>query len=129
MTVNDVKHYRFLDKAIRSAEKRIDVLREDDLLCDRVQASYDKFPFTASHARISGHQNTEKIRSAKAEIERLVMLKQQIECVCESLTDPMDKVIFERTMQGQSQKQIALHLKVNQGTISRRLAKLCEYFA
>ena len=129
MTVNDVKHYRFLDKAIRAAEKRIDAIREGDVVFDKVTGSNPEYPYEERSFSISGRTSSQvAMIMAISERDRLVQIKSEIETALHTITDPMDKVIFERTMRGQSQKQIALHLKVNQGTISRRLAKLCEYF-
>ena len=66
--------------------------------------------------------------SAEREVERLRQLKSQIEYASAVITDPVDKIIFDRTMQGQSQAQISIALKLDQATVSRRLGKLCEYF-
>ena len=127
MTANDVKNYRFLDRAIRIAERRLDSLRESVVLRDKVIGSNPDFPYEERSFNIGGEfDNHDPFYAAEHEVARLRMLKSDIEYMLTIITDPGDKVIFERTMQGYSQTQIGIILGINHSTVSRRLAKICE---
>lgn len=129
MNINDVRNYRFLDRAIRLADKKIDKLREGDVVHDKVTGSNPEYPYEERSFNIGGSTANEvAMIMAISERDRLVRIKSEIDTALLIITDPKDKVIFEHTMQGKSQKQIAITLKIDQGTVSRRLQKLCEYF-
>ena len=129
MTPQDVRHYRFLERAIRIADKKIDSLREGTVIRDKVTGSNPEYPYEERSFNIGG-DSPERVKLAMAihERDRLVRIKAEIDDALIVITDPLDKVIFERTMQGQSQAQIAAYLNIDQGTVSRRLRKLCSYF-
>lgn len=129
MTPSDVKQYRFMDRAIRIAKHKVDEVREKSGLRDKVTGSNPEYPYEERSFNIGndGFKSTMMVQ-AVAEVHRLERLKANIEYAAAVITDPMDKIIFQRTMEGQSQSQIAIYLKVDQGTVSRRLAKICEYF-
>ena len=127
MTANDVKNYRFLDRAIRIAEKKLDEARELSVLRDKVIGSNPDFPYEERSFNIGGERDDrDPLAKAEYEVKRLKLLKWDIEYALTIITDPGDKVIFERTMQGYSQTQIGIILGVNHSTVSRRLAKICE---
>lgn len=129
MTPQDVRHYRFLERAIRIADKKIDSLREGTVIRDKVTGSNPEYPYEERSFNIGG-DSPERVKLTMAihERDRLVRIKAEIDDALIVITDPLDKVIFERTMQGQSQAQIAAYLNIDQGTVSRRLRKLCSYF-
>ena len=129
MTVSDVRNYRFLDRAIRMAEKRLDAARETSVLRDKVVGSNPEFPYEERSFNIGGEfDNHNPFAKQEWEVERLKRLKHQIEYALSVITEPDYKIIFESTMQGKSQTQIAKILGGDQATISRRLSKLCDYF-
>ena len=129
MSPKDVKNYRFLDRAIRIAERKLDEAREKSVLRDKVTGSNPEYPYEERSFNIGGDgYHSSEMASAEREVERLRQLKSQIEYASAVITDPVDKIIFDRTMQGQSQAQISIALKLDQATVSRRLGKLCEYF-
>lgn len=129
MSPKDVKNYRFLDRAIRIAERKLDEAREKSVLRDKVTGSNPEYPYEERSFNIGGDgYHSSEMASAEREVERLRQLKSQIEYASAVITDPADKIIFDRTMQGQSQAQISIALKLDQATVSRRLRKLCEYF-
>lgn len=129
MTPQDVRHYRFLERAIRIADKKIDSLREGTVIRDKVTGSNPEYPYEERSFNIGGDSPERvKLTMAIQERDRLVRIKAEIDDALIVITDPLDKVIFERTMQGQSQTQIAAYLNIDQGTVSRRLRKLCSYF-
>lgn len=129
MSPKDVKNYRFLDRAIRIAERKLDEAREKSVLRDKVIGSNPEYPYEERSFNIGGDgYHSSEMASAEREVERLRQMKFQIEYASAVITDPVDKIIFDRTMQGQSQAQISIALKLDQATVSRRLGKLCEYF-
>lgn len=129
MSPKDVKNYRFLDRAIRIAERKLDEARERSVLRDKVTGSNPEYPYEERSFNIGGDgYHSSEMASAEREVERLTQLKFHIEYASAIIDDPVDKIIFDRTMQGQSQAQISIALKLDQGTVSRRLKKLCEYF-
>ena len=129
MSPKDVKNYRFLDRAIRIAERKLDEAREKSVLRDKVTGSNPEYPYEERSFNIGGDgYHSSEMASTEREVERLRQLKSQIEYASAVITDPVDKIIFDRTMQGQSQAQISIALKLDQATVSRRLGKLCEYF-
>ena len=129
MSPKDVKNYRFLERAIRIAERKLDEAREKSVLRDKVTGSNPEYPYEERSFNIGGDgYHSSEMASAEREVERLRQLKYHIEYASAVITDPVDKIIFDRTMQGQSQVQISIALKLDQATVSRRLRKLCEYF-
>ncbi len=129
MSPKDVKNYRFLERAIRIAERKLDEARERSVLRDKVTGSNPEYPYEERSFNIGGDgYRSSEVASAEREVERLRQLKFHIEYASAIIDDPVDKIIFDKSMQGQSQTQIAFALKMDQGTVSRRLKKLCEYF-
>ena len=129
MNINDVRHYRFLDRAIRLADRKIDKLREGDVVHDKVTGSNPEYPYEERSFNIGGSTANEvAMIMAIAERDRLVRIKSEIDTALLIITDPKDKVIFEQTMQGKSQTQIGKMVNMTHGAVSKRLAKLCEFF-
>ena len=132
MTASDVKNYRHLDKVIRAAKQKLDAIGEEPTLSDKVFGSNPEYPYEPRSFNVTGRSelavltHRRKVREAQAELDRLLILKRQIEETADDIIDVSDKLIFTATMKGQSQAQIAMTLGVDQGTISRRLRKLCE---
>lgn len=129
MNPKDIRNYKHLERLIRIVNKKLDVLRENDGVADRVTSSQSLFPYVDGHASVFAHTNSNAIRREEAELKRLEMLKKELESVPIMLDDPVDRIIFEKTLEGQSQTQIALALKVDQGTVSRRLKKICDCYS
>lgn len=129
MSPKDVKNYRFLERAIRIAERKLDEARERSVLRDKVTGSNPEYPYEERSFNIGGDgYHSSEVASAEREVERLHQLKSLIEYASAVITDPVDKIIFDRTMQGQSQTQIGNYLHMNHSAVSKRLSKLCEYF-
>lgn len=132
MTVNDVKNFKHMDKAIRIAKKRLDDLGEAPTLSDKVFGSNPEYPYEQRSFTVTGRNelaivlHRKRVAEARAELERLLTLKRQIEETADDIVDFTDKIIFTSTMSGQSQNQIAMALHVDQRTVGRRLRKLCE---
>ena len=132
MTVNDVKNYKHLDRAIRMAKQRLDDLGEVPTLSDKVSGSNPEYPYEARSFNVTGRSqlaimiHKQRVNEARKEIDRLVFLKRQIEELADEITDYTDKIIFTSTMDGKSQSQVAMMLHIDQATVSRKLRKLCE---
>lgn len=132
MTVNDVKNYRHLEKVIRVARGKLDDLGEEPTLSDKVFGSNPEYPYEPRSFSVTGRSelavmmHRKRVAEVKAELDRLLILKRQIEETAEDIVDYVDKIIFTSTMKGQSQAQIAMALHIDQRTVGRRLRKLCE---
>ena len=132
MTVNDVKNFKHMEKAIQMAKKRLDDLGETPTLSDKVFGSNPEYPYEARSFTVTGRNelavviHRRRVAEAKAELDRLLILKRQIEETLDDIVDFTDKIIFESTMKGKSQAQIAMMLHVDQATVSRKLKKLCQ---
>lgn len=135
MTASDVKNYRFLDRAIRSARRRVDDLRDAPVISDKVYGSNPDFPYESKGFNISGNDmavaDMAKMRyqAAVEELNRLLGLKREIEEAAMSITDVQDKIIFESVMKGQSQTQISIALGVQQSCVSKKFRKILEKFS
>ena len=132
MTASDVKNYRHLDKVIRAAKQKLDALGEEPTLSDKVFGSNPEYPYEPRSFNVTGRSelavltHRRKVREAQEELDRLLILKRQIEETADDIEDCVDKIIFTSTMKGQSQTQIAMALHIDQRTVGRRLQKLCE---
>ncbi len=128
MKNQDVKHYRFLERAIKIQEKIIDRIREQNEISDRVLASDTQYPFTEKHVRISAPTKQPELERAEAELRRLIALKNQIESIPKQLNDPTDKKIITLSMSGKSNTEIARIIGCNQSTISRKISAILAAF-
>lgn len=129
MKPKDVKNYRFLERAIRIAEKKLDDARMKSVLRDKVTGSNPEYPYEERSFNIGGDfYYSSELEAAEREVERLKQLKYHIEYASAIITDPVDKIIFDRTMQGQSQTQIGNIVHMNHSAISKRLSRICECF-
>lgn len=132
MTISDVRNYRFIDRAIRMAQKRCDELQGLPVLTDKVYGSNPEFPYEAKGFNVNGSDMSvydlqrRQYHAALAELQRLKGIKARIELIAASLTDVQDKIIFEGVMQGQSQTQIAVLLNVQQSCVSKKFRKILE---
>lgn len=126
MTPQDIKNYRHIDRMIRIEEKKLDRLRENSTIADKVFGSSADYPYDQRSYKISTSVNQKEIADSVAEIRRLHELKRTIEEIASFLTDPVDKIIFDKTMQGQSQTQIAIGLGINHATVNKRLARILK---
>jgi hypothetical protein len=134
MNANDVKNYRFLDRAIRVARRRCDDLRDMPVMSDKVYGSNPEFPYESKGFNVSGSDmsyaeiHKAQYEAALEELQRLQELKHEIEDVAMSLVDVQDKAIFEGIMNGQSQTQIAITLCIDQSYVSKKFRKILEKF-
>lgn len=132
MTASDVKNYRHLDKVIRAAKQKLDALGEEPTLSDKVFGSNPEYPYEPRSFNVTGRNelavltHRKRVKEAQAELDRLLILRRQIEETADDIEDCVDKIIFTSTMKGQSQTQIAMTLHIDQRTVGRRLQKLCE---
>ena len=60
MKSSDVRHYRFLERLIRVAERQVDKARENSVIEDKVFGSDDNFPFTEKSFKVSAPKGNEK---------------------------------------------------------------------
>ena len=129
MTPADIKSYKNLEREIYRAEKKLDILRENDGIADITRGSFAEYPYTAKSFRISAPTNSQKIKQQQKEVDHLKMLKRQIEETVFELMDYTDRIIFTESMSGKSQKQISMMLNIDQTSVSRRLRRICDTFS
>ena len=129
MNPADIKNYRFLQREIHRAEKRLDYLRETDGVSDAVKGSCCEYPFTSHTFKMTSSTNSRAIAAAEKEIERLRMLKREIESLTLLLEDPIELFLVEQYMKGIPQTETAAQLDIAPSTISRHLQRICDRFS
>lgn len=134
MTPKDVRNYRFLDQIIRIAEKKLDDLSVAPTLSDKVFGSNPEYPYEERSFNVTGIDERQtldhiaKQMAAEQEYHRLIRLKISIDTAAREIEDPADKLMFELTMKGMSQTQVAKKMGIDQTTVSKRLLKICKEY-
>ena len=126
MTSRDIKHYRELERQICIAEGRVDRIREQSSIADRVSGSDAVFPYVERRLTIRADTGGMELRKALEEVERLKYLQYEIESTARLIIDQTDKTIFQMTMEGKKQETIAEVLGLDRSAVSKRLSKYCS---
>ena len=112
-------------------KKRLVELSERMEYKDLVRGSNPDYPYEERGFAIHG------MSAASSEIERSIKkheeslkhfqeIKRKIECLRERTDDPVDKLIIEYTMCGDSQMSVAEKIGISQSKVSRRLSEMIE---
>ena len=125
----DVKNYKHIDFAVWRLDKKIDDLREQNVIADKVRGSDSCFPYEPRGFSISSETHGKAIQKLEKEKSDLLRLKAQIKAVPSMLEDPISIFIFEQSMNGKSQTEIAAMLDIVPSTVSRHLQRICEHFS
>ena len=134
ITFRDLKNYKYIDRAISMAQKRLEDIGEKPMLMDKVSGSSQEYPYGKRNYTVSGVDEAAidaynaRYREAKGEYDRLVRMKSDIERLRQCLPNVRDRIMIEYVIDGRSQSYIARQLKMSQSSLSERVLVVCERF-